>query len=136
MEDRYKFIDDLSLLDIINLISVGLSSYNCKLQVPSDINIDHNQYLPPQNIQSQAYLNKISEWTDDHQMRLNPDKSKFMVVNFTDNYQFNTRLSLDDKLMEQVSETRLLGVTISDNLTWHSNTDLIVKQAYMRMTID
>ena len=26
VEDRYKFVDDLSILEIINLISVGLSS--------------------------------------------------------------------------------------------------------------
>ena len=49
-EDRFKLIDDLSLLEIINLISLGLSSYNCRLHVSSDFNIEHNQYLPPQNI--------------------------------------------------------------------------------------
>ena len=32
-EDKYKFIDDLSLLEIINLISIGLSSYKpCSLR--------------------------------------------------------------------------------------------------------
>ena len=134
-EDRFKFIDDLSLLDIINLISIGLSSYNCRLHVPSDINIEHNQYLPPQNIHTQDYLNDIKQWTDEHLMKVNPAKSKFMVVNFTQNYQFNTRLLLDGKLMENVKETRLLGVTISDDLTWHANTDLIIKQAYKRMIL-
>ena len=29
-DERYKFIDDLSILEIINLISLGISSYNCK----------------------------------------------------------------------------------------------------------
>ena len=58
-EDRFKFIDDLSLLEIINLISLGLSSYNCRLHVPSDINIEHNQYLPPQNIHTPNYLDDI-----------------------------------------------------------------------------
>ena len=134
-EDRFKFIDDLSLLEIINLISLGLSSYNCRLHVPSDINIEHNHYLPPQNIHTPNYLDDIKEWTDDHLMKVNPGKSKFMVVNFTENYQFSTRLLLDGKLMENVSETRLLGVTISDDLTWQTNTDLIIKQAYKRMIL-
>ena len=135
VEDRYKFIDDLSTLEIINLISVGLASYNCKLHVPSDINIEHNQYLPPQNINSEGYLEKISKWTDEHQMKLNAEKSKFMVVNFTENYQFNTRLLLDKTLLSQVRETRLLGVVLRDDLTWKSNTDFIVKQAYKRMIL-
>ena len=134
-EDRFKFIDDLSVLEMINLISIGLSSYNCKLHVPSDINVEHNQYLPPQNFNSQESLKKISDWTDDHLMKLNPTKSKYMVVNFTDNYQFNTRLSLDDNVLQHVSETRLLGVVFQDDLTWNSNTELIVKQAYKRMIL-
>ena len=58
-----------------------------------------------------------------------------MVVNFTDNFQFSTRLNLEDNLLEQVRETRLLGVVINDGLTWHSNTDFIVKKAYKRMIL-
>ena len=68
-------------------------------------------------------------------MKLNTEKSKYMVINFTENYQFNTRLGLDNTLLEQVSETRLLGVIINENLTWHSNTDFLVKKAYKRMLI-
>ena len=68
-------------------------------------------------------------------MKVNPGKSKFMVVNFTQNYQLNTWLMLDGKLIENVRETRLLGVTISDDLTWHANTELITKQAYKRMIL-
>ena len=68
-------------------------------------------------------------------MKLNAEKSKYMVVNFTQNYQFNTRLTLDNTLLEQVKETKLLGVVLRDDLTWQSNTDLIVKQAYKRMLL-
>ena len=135
VEDRYKFKDDLSVLEIINLISVGLSSYNYKQHVPSDINSEHNQYLPAKNINSEGYLQQISDWTDENQMKLNAEKSKFMVVNFTENYQFNTRLLLNNNLLSQVRETRLLGVVLRDDLTWKSNTDFIVKQAYKRMIL-
>ena len=34
LEKRFKFIDDVSLLEIVNLISIGLSSYNSKQNVP------------------------------------------------------------------------------------------------------
>ena len=42
---------------------------------------------------------------------------------------------MEDNLLEQVRETRLLGVVINDRLTWHSNTDFIVKKAYKRMIL-
>ena len=133
VEDRFKFIDDLSVLDSINLISQGLSSYNFKQHVASDVNADHNQFLPSENFPSQKYLNNISDWTERNLMQLNADKSKYMVINFTDNYQFSSRLTLDGNVLKQVEETRLLGVVINDTLTWSSNSDFIVKKAYKRM---
>ena len=48
---------------------------------------------------------------------------------------FQTRLFVRDTLIEQVNESRLLGVIISDNLTWHANTNSLVKRAYARMSI-
>ena len=42
---------------------------------------------------------------------------------------------MDNNLLEQVRETRLLGVIISDNLKWHSNTKDIVTRCYQRMLI-
>ena len=132
-EDKFKFIDDLSFLEILNLISQGLATYNFKNHVASDIDASHNQFLPQENFNSQTLLNKISDWTDSKLMKLNTEKSKYMIINFTDNYQFNSRLLLDDRLLEQVTETRLLGVVMNDKLTWQSNTDFITKKAYKRM---
>ena len=133
-EDRYKYIDDLSILEIINLISVGISSYNCKLQIPSDIGTE-NKFIPPENISTQKHLNQINDWTNEKKMMVNSDKSKYMIVNYTRNYQFNTRLVLDENLLKQVAETRLLGVIVDERLSWQSNTSHIVKKAYKRMTI-
>ena len=114
-DERFKFIDDLSILDIINLISIGLSSYNTKLHVPSDV-AQHNQFIPPANLKSQQYLDNLSEWTDINLMKLNVKKSKYMTVNFTKNYQFSTRLCLDGNNLEEVQETKLLGLTIRNDL--------------------
>ena len=86
-DEKFKFIDDLSILEIINMISQGISSYNSKLHVPSNI-ADHNQYIPPSNLKSQHYLDRIKTWTRDNLMKLNVKKSKY--INFTDNYQFST----------------------------------------------
>ena len=134
-EDKFKFIDDLSVLEIINLISLGLSSFNFKNQVASDIDISHNQFLSQSNLKSQEYLDKITAWTRRNLMKLNAEKSKFMVVNFTEKHQFNTRLSIEKNNLKQIKETHLLGVVVNDQLNWHSNTEFIVKKAFKRMII-
>ena len=58
-----------------------------------------------------------------------------MIFNFCHFRQFQTRVSIDETLLEQVKETKLLGLIISDDLSWHSNTNNLVKKAYMRMNI-
>ena len=116
-EERYKYIDDLSILEILNLISIGISSYNCKQQIPCDIQTE-NKFLPSENFNSQKDLDQISKWTEQKKMTINSEKSKYMIVNFTKNYQFNTRLNIEGKLLNQVPETRLLGVIVDDKLSW------------------
>ena len=93
-EEKFKFIDDLSFLEIVNLVNIGISNYNFKAHVAADIGVD-NKYLPPENILSQKYLNNIEKWTEEMEMKLNVEKSKYMIINFTDNYQINTKLMLE-----------------------------------------
>ena len=69
-DERYKFVDDLSFLEIINLLSIGISSYNIKAHVPSNVPI-HNQIILPQNLKSQQQLNEINAWTKNMQIKLN-----------------------------------------------------------------
>ena len=49
---RYKFVDDLSILEKLNLILLGLSSYNFRNHIASDIGVDQ-KFLPKENFQSQ-----------------------------------------------------------------------------------
>ena len=127
-------MDDLSLLEIINLISIGLSSYNFKQHVASDIAVDE-LYLPAENIKSQDYMHQIESWTKSNKMKLNCQKIKVMIFNLTRNYQFSTRILLDNTLLEIIEDTKLLGCVISSDLTWYRNTEYIVKRAYQRMVI-
>ena len=62
VSDRFKFVGDLTVLEIIDLLTVGITPYNIKAHVPSDIPV-HNQYIPAANLKSQHYLDEISNWT-------------------------------------------------------------------------
>ena len=84
-EDRFKFEDDLTVLEMVNLLTIGISSFNVNSQVPSDI-IDNNQYIPPSNLKSQDYLDQINHWTKNQKMIINQKKSKVMIFNFTQKY--------------------------------------------------
>ena len=81
-DNRYTFVDDMSLLEKVNLISCGISSYNFKNHVASDIAIG-DSYLPAENVKSQGYLDSIQNWTDAKKMKLNQDKIKLIIFNYT-----------------------------------------------------
>ena len=85
-ENRFKFVDDLSLLEIINLISIGITSYDISNQVPNDLPC-HGQFIDSQKLKSQEYLNEINRWTVKQEMVISEKKTKAMIVNFTDNHQ-------------------------------------------------
>ena len=55
-----------------------------------------------------------------------------MVFNFINNCQFSTRLKLNNENIETVTETRLLGTVLTNNLTWERNTEEIDKKAYAK----
>ena len=115
--EKFKFIDDLSILELICLLSQGLASFYNKHSVPSDISIG-GSYLPPENTKTQIYLKNLSNWTKKKEMKLNVEKTKYMIINLTRNHQFQTRLNLEGQLIDQVHQARLLGLLISDDLTW------------------
>ena len=67
--------------------------------------------------------------------KLNVEKTNVMVFNFTQEYQFASRLYLENKLIEKTSEVKLLGTIITSDLKWHKNTEMLTKKAYQRMQI-
>ena len=92
-------------------------------------------YLSPENFQTQNHLKTINDWTHGKEMKLNSDKTKYMLVNFCHSSIFQTRLSLDNSVLEQVRETKLLGVTLTDDMKWHKNTENIIRKANKRMSL-
>ena len=68
-------------------------------------------------------------------MQLNENKSNLMIFNLTDKYQFSTRIFLENSKLEIIEETKLLGCIITSDLTWHRNTEYMVKKAFQRMEI-
>ena len=92
-------------------------------------------YLPSVNVESQKWLDDINEWTKQQKMLINEKKTKTLIFNLTDKYQFTTRLSLNKETVEVIENTKLLGTIVQTDLKWDLNTANIVKKANMRMEL-
>ena len=86
-------------------------------------------------MKSQEWLDNINNWTKNQKMLINGKKTKTMIFNYTDKYQFTTRLQLNDKTVEVIKSTKLLGTIIQDDLKWDKNTANIVSKANSRMEL-
>ena len=58
-----------------------------------------------------------------------------MLINFTRNHQFSTRIQLDNIPIQEITECKLLGVIIQNDLSFKKNTQSLIKKAYARMII-
>ena len=61
-EDRYKYVDDLSLLQLVLLAGL-LIEYNFETHIPSDVAID-KKFLPPSSFKTQEAIKEVESWTN------------------------------------------------------------------------
>ena len=79
---------------------------------------------------SQKYVSDIDLWTDQKKMKLNSKKTKNQIFNFS---KFSTEIKLKDDTIETINEVKLLGTTITSDLSWSKNTKNLVKDSNKRM---
>ena len=133
-DKRWKCVDDLTILEIINLLTVGMSCFHVKNQVQSYMHIDKN-YIFEESLITKTHLEKISEWTLNQKMKVNKKKTNYMIFNFTENFQYGTRIKMEGENIEEKYEVKLLGTVISNDLKWEENTKELVRKANARMCL-
>ena len=105
----YKFVDDSTIFEICNTNEVSV------IQESIDVAV---------------------EWTVNNDMEINPEKSKEMIICFSKNVNFRNNVPnvvVEGILVEQVDHAKLLGITLSNDLTWNKHVDNIVKTAAKRV---
>ena len=50
------------------------------------------------------------------------------MINFTNKYQFTTRLNFNKNNIELVEEMKILGITILSDLIWNTNTKNMIQK--------
>ena len=129
-EDRYKFCDDVSLLEVVMLGDI-LTEYNFLEHVPSDIGVDQ-PFLDPSKCTTNENLNRIATWTDENLMLLNEAKSEYQI--FTRSRQeFAARFSINNRTIERKFASKVLGVWLQPDGGWNKNTKEICKRAYSKL---
>ena len=129
---RFKFVDDLTVLELVMMAGL-LTEYNFKAHVASDIGIDE-QFIPATSLETQNNLNYIAQWTENNKMKINENKSNYMVFSRSET-EMATRLTVRGHTIDRIEETKLVGVWITTWLDWEKNTKEICKKAYARMTM-
>ena len=99
----------------------------------SDIGVNQ-KYLSSELYQTQKALDQITSWTQDNLMKLNEAKCHYMIFTRSKT-DFTTRLKVNDQKIEQKSICKLLGVWISEDLSWSQNCQQICKKAYSRLSM-
>ena len=129
-EDRFKYIDDLSVLQLVCLAGL-LTEYNFYSHVASDIGTE-DKFLPAKSFATQDNLNSIANWTRENKMQINEGKCNFMIFSRSKE-QFTTRLTMNNVKLDRISEVKILGLYISDDLSWTRNCKEICIKAYSRV---
>ena len=119
-EARLKFVDDLSLAEKITLDS--------QLETLGDSLI-----LNSSKSLLQSRLNELSLSAKYHSMKLNLKKTKIITFNFTRKHSFIPNLLLEGTQLDVVQNTKLLGLTVTNDGRFDMNTKIMVSKGNSRL---
>lgn len=78
-------------------------------------------------------VDHLTTWCRDNNLLLNVSKTKEIVVDFRRGHTQHLALTIDGAVVERVSSTKFLGVHISEDLSWTTNTASLAKRAQRRL---
>ncbi len=81
------------------------------------------------------YREEVAEWCGTNNLFLNVEKTKEVVMDFRRNSVDHPPLTIESSTVERVSSTKFLGVHITEDLTWTTNTMSLSKKAQQRLHV-
>ena len=82
---------------------------------------------------AQGITDELIEWSRKNRVVLNPDKCKELRISCARNPEAFDPVSIAGNEIEVVNSAKLLGITISDNLTWNAHVNEVVKKASKKL---
>ena len=134
-ELHLKYVDDLTLVEAINMQETLKSVPLDSRQLPDNYHSRTGHSLPLKDSRVFSQLMKTHKKAENEKMKINFRKTKAMLFNPCKSLDFFPCMNVNDKEIEVVDEIKLLGVTISSDLKWKSNTRNMVEKASKRLWI-
>ena len=86
------------------------------------------------NSKMQFFLNQTVQWSAENNVNLNPEKTKEMFLTLRHKSQNDLpALVIQNNEISNVEQSTILGLIVTENLTWSENTDYICKKASKRL---
>ncbi len=80
------------------------------------------------------YNTYLALWCDNNSLVLNIKKTKDNIVDFRKTGQYkHSPLSICSEVVERVTEFKFLRLTVSEDLSWSTNTASVVEKAQQRL---
>ena len=83
--------------------------------------------------QLQPILNSVHNWSQSNNMSLNPAKCFTLHVSFLENPPLPEILSVNDSILCNVQNIKILGIIIQSNLKWNLHIDDLVKRCNRKL---
>ena len=113
-EIHLKYVDDLTLAETVKLR--GKADFHSTSKVFQKL------------VETQSYC-------EQNEMKINFAKTKMMVFNQSKTIDFEPSFALEGEQIELISEVKLLGLHISNDMRWNTNTTYMIKKASRRLWI-
>ena len=129
-----KYVDDLSKAESIPL-KENVIPAPCDRPLPDPFRARTGHQLAPEKSEVIKQIYEISEYASENDMKINANKTKFMVFNTCKTIDILPTASINGEEINLVEEMKILGVVITSDLKFNKNTDYIVKKAFKRIWI-
>ena len=120
---HWKYVDDLTIAEAIDLKRVLL--HDDKMTKPLEYHNRTEQILPKEGSKVYAQLEELIKYSADNEMKINKEKTKFMLFNTARKRDFTPKFNIGGTDIETVEQLKLLGVQITNDLKWNANTEYI-----------
>lgn len=133
-EIHLKYVDDLSLAEAVSLKKLDSIPTDCRPQ-PDTYHARTGHVLRPEDSRVYKQLQSTKQYAAENGMKLNPNKTKLMLFNPAKAYDFMPAFPIGSGEIQLIEKTKLLGLVISSDMSWSSNTEDLVTRGNKKLWI-
>ena len=131
-QTQEKYVDDMTQCVALDLKKAAIPNPNPIL--PRQFHERTGHILPEAENPIIEQVELLKAYATKHGMKINEDKTKIMLFNKATSVDVHPKIEISEgHFIELVEEMKLLGIMISSDLKWKSNTNYMVARCYQKM---